>query len=95
MVGDPRLLGEAQRLVDGTASFVFIQKLKLLKECIVRWKKEEFGRLESKKLAGLKKIEELKQKGMVEGLDAEELGVKAEAEQDYNRLLRMEEISWR
>lgn len=49
----------------------------------MQWKKK-FGRLETRKLVGLK-IEELEQKGMVGGLNAEELDVKAEAEHDYNR----------
>lgn len=44
--------------VEGMTSFIFAQKLKLLKECIVRWK-EEFGRFESIKVASLKKIEGL------------------------------------
>lgn len=43
----------------------------------------------------LNKIEELGQKGVLGGLTEEETGLKLEAEQDYNRLLRMEEISWK
>lgn len=80
--------------VDGSASFSFAQKLKMLKECIVKWKNEEFG-MESRKFGCLKKLEELDRKGMSGGLNEEESRARVEIEQNYNRLLRMEEISWR
>lgn len=50
--------------------------------------------MEAKKLCCLSKIEKLNKKGMVGGLN-EEKNLKLESELKYNRLLRIEEISWR
>lgn len=79
-------------VVEGTACFRFGQKLKLLKDCIVRWK-EEFWGLEKKKLFYLAKMETLDRKGMIDGLEKVENEERKEAEKDYNHLLKMEEIS--
>lgn len=79
-------------VIEGSASFIFVQKLKMLKECIMRWKREEFGRFNSRKSICLKRIEDLNKKGMNTGLNSEEMGEKADAEQKYNQLLKMEEI---
>lgn len=46
-------------VIEGSASFIFAQKLKLLKECIVWWKREGCRRFDSRKLVCLKKIEDL------------------------------------
>lgn len=43
----------------------------------------------------MSKIEKLNKKGMMEGLNEEEKNLKLESELEYNRLLRIEEISWR
>lgn len=54
-------------VVEGSASFLFVQKLKHLKEKIVKWKNEVFGEIESRKFSCLQKIESLKQKD-IEGV---------------------------
>lgn len=69
--------------------------MKLLKEHIIRWKKEEFGSIETRKQNCLSKIESLEIKGMEGGLSQEEGRAKAEAVHDYETILRMEETSWR
>lgn len=46
-------------MVDGSASYVFGQKLKYLKERISQWKKEEFAKLEDRKQSHLQKILEI------------------------------------
>lgn len=66
-------------MVEGFASFILAQKLKLLKECVVRWKNEEFGGIEARKLQCLSKIEKLELKGMVGGLNEEVVGMKLES----------------
>lgn len=80
--------------MEGSPSFRFGQKLKLLKICLVNWRKE-FGGLEKTKLDCLCKMEELKMKGMNLGLTEEDKGALKELERDYNSLLKMEEIAWR
>lgn len=81
--------------VDGTTSYMFAQKLKMLKERIMTWKREEFVRVESRKVKCLKRLNELSLKGMVGSLDVEEAGARRESKQEYKRLLRMKKISWR
>lgn len=80
--------------MEGSASFRFEQKLKFLKDCIVKWK-EEFRGLEERKLSCLSQIKALDVKGMSSGLEEEEKGKRREAEREYNQLLKTEEISWR
>lgn len=82
-------------MVEGSPSFRFGQKLKMLKVCVVKWRKEEFGGLEKRKLDCLCKLEALKLKGMNLGLIEEEKGEKKGVERDYKLLLKMEEIAWR
>lgn len=43
--------------MEGSTSFWFAQKLKLLKTWILRWKKEEFEGIKSRKLSCLHKLE--------------------------------------
>lgn len=54
-----------------------------------------FGGLEAKKLFILTSLENLDKKGMVEGLNEDGIRLKSELEMDFNRLLSLEEISWR
>lgn len=74
--------------MEGSTSFRFAHKLKSLKEKILRWKKEEFRGLESRKVKCLQKIESLKT-GDIEGVLEEE----ERAEREFQRVLKMEEIS--
>lgn len=50
-----------ERVEEGSASFMFAQKLKALKERIVKWRKEQFRGLESKKTSCLCKLKALEQ----------------------------------
>lgn len=67
--------------MEGSASFKFAQKLKFLKKKIVKWKREEFGGIESKKSTCLQKIESLKNREMERGLEEEEKVEKMNDEQ--------------
>lgn len=81
-------------VVEGLASFVVGQKLKMLKEKNSYMEREKFSGLEGKKQSCLKKVE-FQQIEMMEGLSQEEEMVKAKAGNEYIRILRMEEISWK
>lgn len=80
---------------EGSTSFMLGQHLKLLKEKICRWRKQEFGEIEVRKVKCLGRMEHWQQKEMVCSLNEEEKVEKRREEEEYNRLLRMEEISWR
>lgn len=80
-------------IVEGSAGFVFGQKLKLLKEKIVQWKNEEFGGIEKRKQACLQTLAALDLKGISSILFDREEEAKAKAIATYNSLLQMEEIS--
>lgn len=71
----------------GSASFIFVEKLNLLKDKILQWKKKEFGGLEERKLRCLHWVEVLDKKGFVSSLPEEEKGTKIEALTDHNRYL--------
>lgn len=78
--------------VEGSASFAFGQKLKILKVKITQWKREEFRRLDVRMKSCLQKVSEIEQKGHSSSLPMHN---KVDTLYEYNRLLRLEEISWR
>lgn len=80
-----------EEVEEGSTSYKFAQKLKLLKQRIVKWKRKEFGVVEAKKDFWLEQIKQLEIKEMVDGLEEGEKAAKDSAEQKYQRLLRMEE----
>lgn len=82
-------------MVEGSANYIFAQKLKMLKERILKWKKENFGGLKARKSSCLSELDKLGQKGMMGDLEEDEKSLLLDSKADYNRLLRMEEISWR
>ena len=53
----------------GTAMFCFQQKLKLLKSKIRTWNKEEFGNIFEDKKRLIFELDQLSQKGMIDGWD--------------------------
>lgn len=55
-------------IVKGSASTVFGQKLKMLKEKILRWKKEDFGEIERGKQDCLQKLAAFDLRGMSNSL---------------------------
>lgn len=83
-----------EEVEEGSTSYNFAQKLKLVKQHVVKWKREEFGEVETKKVSCLEQIKKLEIKEMVDGLE-DGKDAKASTEQEYQRLLRMEEIDWR
>lgn len=79
--------------MEGTDSFKLANKLKLLKARIIKWKKEEFGGIESQKRNCLQKLDVLEKKELLEGLKEDDRTEKMMLKDEFHRLLRMEEIS--
>lgn len=84
-----------EEVEEGTASFMFSQRLKLLKEQIVTWKREEFGKIEARKVFSLGKIENLEKKEMLNELEEAEKANKMMTKHEYHQILRMKKNSWR
>lgn len=80
--------------IEESASFRFAHKLKILKDQVIRWKKEEFEGIEVRKPNFLHKLEGCEKKEILSGLEEEELTAKLNIKQEYHKLLRIEEISW-
>ncbi|XP_040989014.1 uncharacterized protein LOC121236643 [Juglans microcarpa x Juglans regia] len=81
--------------VSGTPSFVLARKLKLLKIDLMRWNKEEFGLLDTKRKRLMEELQSLEEKE-VQGLLSEEDKIrKFGVVSDLENLALMEEISWR
>lgn len=79
--------------VSGLASFVFGQKLKILKEKILRWKKLEFGGLKARKNICLHKLSDLDNTSFNDPNQEVDSQSKSKVLSEYNGLLRMEEIA--
>lgn len=78
---------------NGTASFVFGQKLMILKEKILLWKNTEFGGLETRKNPCLGKLRDPDHNTFFHPHQDVDAQVRSEVLSEYNRLLRIEEIS--
>lgn len=70
-------------IVEGSASFRFAQNLKLLKTGISKWKKEEFGGIESRKMNCSHKLKELEKKEMTGGLEISERNEKMMVQDEF------------
>ncbi len=79
----------------GSPSFVLVQKLKALKSDIQRWNREDFGDINHKKDELMGSIQELDRVEDFRPLSAEERSLKTQAKSEVEKLLLLEEISWR
>ncbi|XP_065628779.1 uncharacterized protein LOC136067191 [Quercus suber] len=79
----------------GTPSFVFAKKLKALKEDIIQWNRSEFGHIGRKKSQLLETLKSLDAKEEEFGLSDAEACERAEVRSEVEKLLSLEEISWR
>ena len=79
----------------GTPSFVFARKLKVLKEDIIQWNRQEFGNIGHRKKELLGALELLDAKEGVLGLTKMEINERNGVRLQVEYLLSLEEISWR
>lgn len=79
----------------GTPSFVFAKKLKALKEDIVQWNRLEFGHVGRKKTQLLEALKLLDAKEGEFGLSDAETCERVAVRSEVEKLLSLEEISWR
>lgn len=79
----------------GLASYVLGQKIKILKEKIILRKRTEFGSLKKRKNQCLDKLHALDQRELSHSWLEANHQTRTKVLSDYNKLLRMEEISWR
>ena len=79
----------------GTPSYVFAKKLKVLKEDIMQWNRQEFGNVGRRKKELLGALELLDAKEGVLGLTEMERNEKNEVRSQVEHLISLEEISWR
>jgi hypothetical protein len=80
---------------DSSPSFILTQKLKTLKSNLQRWNEEDFGDVNHRRYELMASIQEL---DMVEDdrpLYAEESSVKSQARREVEKLLLLDEISWK
>lgn len=79
----------------GSPSFVLVQKLKALKSDIQQWNREDFGDINHKKDELMGSIQELDRVEDFRPLFAKERSLKTQAKSEVEKLLLLEEISWR
>lgn len=80
---------------EGDPCFKMAKKLKLLKEDLKVWNREVFGRVDIRIFKALEEIRELDEKAGSGVLSSEEDASRVERRQELERLLLLEEISWR
>lgn len=81
--------------VEGSPSYVFPQKIKILKEKILLWKRVDFGGLETTKKECLNKIRDIDMRNLNQSSLEDDSQVRLVAMSKYDCMLRIEEISWR
>ena len=79
----------------GSPSYVLVQKLKALKSDIQQWNREDFGDINHKKDELMGSIQELDRVEDFRPLFAKERSLKTQAKSEVEKLLLLEEISWR
>ena len=79
----------------GTPSFVFSNKLKALKEDLKKWNEDEFGHVTMKKNMMMADLRELDVVEESRPLSAEEKCKRELTSVELDKLILMEEISWR
>ncbi|KAG5521621.1 hypothetical protein RHGRI_033999 [Rhododendron griersonianum] len=82
----------------GTPSFVLAKKLELLKEDLCKWNSEVFGRLEFRKgkvIDDIRHWDGEESEEQVRVLTEEEKGLRNDAKEEFGKIAKSEEISWR
>jgi hypothetical protein len=79
----------------GSPSFIFARKIKVLKMDLKKWNEEVFGNIDCNKNKLLYDLRELDGIEEVRALDSEELAKKWQVSRELEDVLLMEEISWR
>ena len=80
---------------NGSPSFILVQKLKALKLDIQRWNREEFGDINHRKDELMGSIQELDREEDYRPLSTEERSSRTQAKCEVEKLLSLEEISWK
>ena len=79
----------------GSPSCRLAQKLKLLKEDLKIWNKEVFGVLDTRRASVLAAIEEVDREEVEGRLGEADVRHRAEAREEFIKIARLEEISYR
>ncbi|KAG5553365.1 hypothetical protein RHGRI_011291 [Rhododendron griersonianum] len=79
----------------GTPSYVLAKKLKLLKEDLHKWNSEVFGRLEFQKAKCIGDIQHWDGEEQIWVLTEEEKVLRNYAKEEFGKIAKFEEISWR
>ena len=82
-------------VVEGTPSFVFAKKLKVVKDKLKTWNRDVLGNIGESKAILLEIIHSLDEKEVANFLSDVNISRRIEAKDDFARLARLEEISWR
>jgi len=87
-----------QAHVDGFASYIVANKLKLVKKKLKKWNKDVFGDIKTQKYNLLGIINSLNVKeetSSLPALSSVEIQQRRDAKEDWAKIILMEEISWR
>ena len=84
-----------ETVVRGSASFRLSEKLKVLKQKLKIWNREEFGNLESNKEAAMQQVDFWDRVEEERSLSMEESACKKEAKEAYAKWVELEETHWR
>ena len=79
----------------GSKMFVFVSKLKLLKEYILRWNREHFNNIFKEKLETKEKLENLNQETIKYGMNYEKYTLEKDLLRKQEVILSKEETFWR
>lgn len=82
-------------IISGSPDFILVQKLKNLKKDITHWNKEVFGKLEARKNKILDEHFSLEQIAERRTLSTTEKSQMLALQQEYQQLIKAEEILWR
>ncbi|RVX06271.1 LINE-1 retrotransposable element ORF2 protein [Vitis vinifera] len=83
-----------ETVVRGSASFRLSEKLKVLKQKLKIWNREEFGNLESNKEAAMQQVDFWDRVEEERSLSMEESACKKEAKEAYAKWVELEETHW-
>ena len=97
---DPRFLELiklwwTQAKFSGSKMFIFVSKLKMLKENILRWNREHFNNIFREKLDNEEKLKNLNQEIIIHGMNYEKYILEKELLKKQEDILSKEETFWR
>lgn len=79
----------------GTPSYVLARKLRALKQYLKKWNVEEFGNVENKRKQFMEQLKFLENQELLGGYSGEDLESNQRMIADFEKITRLEEISWR